>query len=186
MDSETRSAAAPRAPDLGFEALIDPLVPALRRFAWTLIRNDDEADDLVQDCLERAFRRWGGRRSEADLKSWLFTILYNLRVSRWRAWERRGGDHLPVENSEYLASPDASAEQKLIVQDVLAGLQMLPENQRAVLVLVGVEGLSYEEAAQVLGAPIGTVMSRLSRGRERLRGYVEGELLEQPKLRSAK
>ena len=173
-------------PATSFEALVGPIVPALRRFAWTLVRNETEADDLVQDCLERAFTRWAARRPDADVKAWLFTILYNLRISRWRTWLRRGGDHLRVEDREDLISPDAGAEQKLMVQDVLTGLQRLPEDQRAVLVLVGVEELSYAAAARIVGVPIGTVMSRLSRGRENLRRYVDGEAHAQPRLRRVK
>lgn len=174
----TRNAA-----ELSFLALVDPHVPALRRFAWTMVRNDADADDLVQDCLERALSRWAGRRPEGDVKAWLFTILYNLRVSRWRTWFRRGGDPVPIEDWDGPTSSESDSEQRLIVKDVLAGLQALPEEQRLVLVLVGVEGLSYEETARIAGVPIGTVMSRLSRGRERLRRYMDGERHMRPRLR---
>lgn len=175
---------AQRASEQSFIQLVDPYVPALRRFAWTLVRNDDDADDLVQDCLERALSRWAQRRLDGSLKAWLFTILYNLRVSRWRTWVRHGGDPVSTEHWNGPVSSEADSEQRMIVLDVLSALQKLPEDQRLVITLVGVEGLSYEETASIAGVPIGTVMSRLSRGRERLRRLVEGEQNEKPRLRS--
>lgn len=169
-------------------ALIEPHVPALRRFAWALLRNEAAADDLVQDCLERAISRWHLRRLEGSAKAWLFAILHNLFVSGRRAASRRG-PALPLggegEDGFALADPAAAAtaEGRLVWRDALAALDALPEEQRAVLLLVGVEDFSYEEAARLTGVPIGTVMSRLSRGRERLRRLLEGE--EVPGTRTA-
>lgn len=153
-------------------ALLEPHIPALRRYAWALLRDDHAADDLVQDCLERAISRWHLRRSDGNLKAWLFTIQRNLFLNEARKRTRRGR-HLGVEALENVASPEGLQGSSLGVRDVLAGLDLLPEEQRSVLLLVGVEDLSYEETAQVLQIPIGTVMSRLSRAREKMRQYLE-------------
>lgn len=146
-------------------------IPALRRYAWALVRDADAADDLVQDCLERALSRWWLRPRGADLAPWLFTILRNLHIDRHRAGARRG-PHVALDEA---SEPDVAAEQEngLALRDALAALDRLPEDQKSLLLLVGVEDLSYEEAARVLGVPVGTVMSRLSRGRARLRSLLE-------------
>ena len=152
--------------------LIEPHIPALRRYAWALLRNDERADDLVQDCLERAISRWPLRRRDGDLRAWLFAILRNRFLSGRRQDARRGL-HVPVEEVADLAEPHAAADRGAMLRDVLAGLDTLPEDQRSLLLLVAVEDLSYEDAARVTGVPVGTVMSRLSRGRARLRAFVE-------------
>ncbi len=152
---------------------VEPLIPALRRYARALMRDRASADDLVQDCLERAVSRWYQRR-DGDLRAWLFTILHNLAVNQFRKSASRGR-HVPIdETNEDSFGEAASQEQKLMYQDVLAKLARLPEDQREVLLLVAVEDLSYAEAAKVLGIPVGTVMSRLSRARERLQQEIEG------------
>lgn len=152
--------------------LIEPHIPALRRYAWALARDEDTADDLVQDCLERAVGRWHLRRREGNARAWLFAILHNLFVSHLRRRARRGVD-VPIEDGPTMPSAAPGQDNTLAVRDVLKALGLLPAEQRAVLLLVGVEDLSYEETARILGVPIGTVMSRLSRGRERLRQLVE-------------
>ena len=131
------------------------------------------ADDLVQDCLERAVSRWHQRR-EADPRSWLFTILHNLAINQFRRAAARGKHVTIDETNEDNFGQDAAQEQKLIYQDVLNKLAKLPEDQRAVLLLVAVENLSYADAAKVLNIPLGTVMSRLSRARERVQQEIEG------------
>lgn len=153
------------------ETLLEPLIPVLRRYAYALVRNHDAADDLVQDTLERALSRWSLRRTDGDLRAWLFTILRNLHLSAERQRQRRG-PHLDV---DAILPPGAAATQEagLEMQDVLAALDQLPEEQKSLLLLVGVEDLSYDDAARVLGVPPGTVMSRLSRGRQRLRSILE-------------
>jgi RNA polymerase sigma factor (sigma-70 family) len=157
-------------------ALIEPRIPDLRRYAFALTRNRDLADDLVQDCLERAVRRWHQRGSDANVRAWLFAILHNVFVSHLRYCSRRGaqfglagfdGETIPM-------TTDPIQEVQLVVRDALAGLAFLPVEQREILLLVGVEEMSYAEASQVLDVPIGTVMSRLSRGRESLRRFLEG------------
>jgi RNA polymerase sigma-70 factor (ECF subfamily) len=155
------------------DARIEATIPALRRFAWSLVRDQHAADDLVQDCLERALGSWHLRRAEGDLKAWLFTILYNTHVDGRRRDARRArllGDVSDL--SERTTGGDAP-DHAVQFTEVLRHLDTLPEEQRAVLLLVGVEGLGYEETAHVLGVPVGTVMSRLSRGRDRLRRLIE-------------
>jgi RNA polymerase sigma-70 factor (ECF subfamily) len=169
--------------------LIEPVIPALRRYARALVRNRAAADDLVQDCLERAVRHWHERR-EGDPRPWLFTILHNLAVNQFRRSARRG-KHIAIdEANEDDFGQDAVQEQKLMYQDVLDKLARLPEDQRAVLLLVAVEDLSYADTARVLDIPIGTVMSRLSRAREKLQQEIEGITDSAPKnvvqLRSMK
>ena len=160
--------------------LIEPVIPALRRYARALVRNRAAADDLVQDCLERAVSHWGQRR-EGDPRPWLFTILHNLAVNQFRRSARRG-KHIAIdEANEDDFGQDAVQEQKLMYQDVLDKLARLPEDQRAVLLLVAVEDLSYADAARVLDIPIGTVMSRLSRAREKLQQEIEGTADGAPK-----
>jgi len=151
--------------------LIEPHIPALRRYAFALLRDRDRADDLVQDTLERALSRWLLRRGDADVRAWLFTILRNLHVSAWRR-DRRHGATVAVDETTMPAIA-ARQDTALEVRDVLAALDQLPEEQKSLLLLVGVEDFSYEDAARILGMPIGTVMSRLSRARQRLRSVVE-------------
>lgn len=159
-------------------ALIEPHIPGLRRFAAALLRgNSERADDLVQDSLERALSRWHLRQAERSLRGWLYTILYNCFLSDQRRRARRGS-HNPLTEAVEAGLPGISGGQDSALQhrDLVRGLSTLPEEQRAVLLLIAVEDLSYEEAARVLGVPTGTVMSRLSRGRERLRQYLDADL----------
>jgi len=150
--------------------LLEAQIPALRRYAYGLVREPDMADDLVQDCLERALSRWYLRRSEGDLRAWLFTILRNLYINAYRARRRRGpSGTLDEASSAGTQDPESGIEARA----ALAALDQLPEDQKSLLLLIAVEGLSYEEVAKVLGVPIGTVMSRLSRARQRFRTVVE-------------
>ena len=150
--------------------LLERQVPALRRYAYALVRDHAAADDLVQDCLERALSRWHLRRLDGDLRAWLFTILRNLYVNGYRARRRRGAE-APFEEA---LSPGAPPDQEAMIEarDALAALDQLSEPQRSLLLLIGVEDLSYAEAAAVLGLPVGTVMSRLSRARQQLRTII--------------
>lgn len=153
------------------EALLEPLIPALRRYAYALVRNHDMADDLVQDTLERALSRWSLRRTDGDLRAWLFTIQRNLHVSALRQGQRRGA-HVELDEA---TTPSTAAQQEsgMEMQDILTALDQLPEEQKSLLLLIGVEDFSYDDAARVMGVPMGTVMSRLSRGRQRLRALLE-------------
>jgi len=164
--------------------VVQPLIPALRRYARALLRDRDDADDLVQDVLERAVARWHLRQG-ANPRPWLFSILHNLAIDLLRQRARRGAplelDTVPEERLAVPASQEATVEQA----DILTLIAGLPEEHRSVLLLIGVEELSYAEAATVLGVAQGTIMSRLSRARERLRRMEEtgGANLLRPSLR---
>jgi RNA polymerase sigma-70 factor (ECF subfamily) len=153
-------------------ALLWPQVPRLRRYARALTGDPYRADDLVQDTLERALTRGHLWRRGSDLRAWLFTIMHNQFVNQVRAPDalRDAADVADV----VLAVPGGAGDAQ-VMMDLEAALARLPAEQREVLLLVGLEELSYQEAATVLGVPIGTVMSRLSRGRERLRRLMAGE-----------
>ena len=159
-------------------SLIEAHIPGLRRFACALLRGDrNGADDLVQDCLERAVSRWHLRRAAGDIRGWLYTILYNRFLSDKHRQRRRGVHDALLEVAEAeLPGVDGGQDWALEHRDLLRAFAALPEEQRSVLLLIGVEDLSYQEAARVLGVPIGTVMSRLSRGRERLRHHMNGDV----------
>jgi RNA polymerase sigma-70 factor, ECF subfamily len=148
------------------------LIPRLRRYARALTGNADLADDLVQDCLERAWGRLHLWRRDSNMRAWLFTIMHNLHVNaRRRAANRPDRAELP----DWEAGPGVQPIQEHIVEfrSTVAALHRLPDEQKAVLLLVGLEGFSYRETAEVLSLPIGTVMSRLARGRERLRQMLD-------------
>jgi RNA polymerase sigma-70 factor (ECF subfamily) len=154
---------------------IEVCIPALRRYAFALVRNPQEADDLVHDCLVRALERLHTRRKEFAMRSWLLTIMHNLFISQLRkAKVRRRVEPLDEDSAAELGVR-ATQEDRLQWRDLLRGLDSLPEGQRNVVLLVSVENLSYAEVASVLGIPIGTVMSRLARGRERLRYFTGHE-----------
>ncbi len=147
---------------------VEPLIPALRRYAQALVRNREMADDLVQDCLERVVARWGQRRSEEGTRSWMFAIVHNLAINHLKQQTLRG-PHVDIEDvDESVLLQPPCQEDRLLHDELVRVLCDLPDEQRAALVLVCVDGLSYAEAATELGVPIGTVMSRLSRARARL------------------
>lgn len=155
--------------------LVEPLIPQLRRYARSMLRNQAEADDLVQDCLLRVISRWHQRRADGDARTWVFTILHNLTINYLKQKARRG-PHTNLEDiAEGTFAYPASQEVGLSHRDLRKSLAALPEEQRSVLLLVTVEELSYAETARVLGIPVGTVMSRLARARERLMRMMEGE-----------
>lgn len=147
-------------------------IPRLRRYARALTGDASRADDLVQDTLERALAKLDLWRPGSDLRAWLFTLMHNLFVNQIRAAANR-----PTQDLEGLAEIPADGAQMyaLAVLDIRNALQALPTEQREVILLVGLEQFAYAEAARILGVPQGTVMSRLSRGRERLRQILEGE-----------
>jgi RNA polymerase sigma factor (sigma-70 family) len=151
---------------------IEPHIPALRRYAWALLRNREAADDLVQDCLERAISRWHLRRKDASTLAWLLSIQRNLFLNDVRRRGRQGA-HMALPDNDIAASVDVTAERSLMARDALALVDAMPEEQKSLLLLIGVEDLSYLDAAAVLGVPEGTIMSRLSRARAALRLTVE-------------
>lgn len=154
----------------GHPDLVEQL-PRLRRYARALTRDAAHADDLVQDTIERALVKIELWRPGSDLRAWLFSLMHNLFVNQARGGRREetgldeAGD-VPVSGGQMDA---------LALRDIHAALSRLPVEQREVIVLVGLEQFGYAEAADILGIPRGTVMSRLSRGRERLRQLLAGE-----------
>ena len=147
------------------EALVT-LLPRLRRFARALARDAHDADDLVQIAVERALTRAGQLRPDAPLSSWMFGIVRNAWLDELRARGRRARLFAPEESGEQIGDTSQGAHSDVLaVQDALA---RLPEEQRAAVALVLIEGLSYKEAAHIMEVPIGTLTSRLARGREAL------------------
>jgi RNA polymerase sigma-70 factor (ECF subfamily) len=147
------------------------LIPRLRRYARALVGDRAAADDLVQDTLERAWAKLHLFRRGTDLRAWMFTVMHNVHVNQVRA--ARPTDALEDDMPE-LAQRAVQGD-ALLVRDLERALAALPAAQREVLLLVALEDLSYEEAANVLGIPIGTVMSRLARAREKLRVLMTGK-----------
>jgi RNA polymerase sigma-70 factor, ECF subfamily len=147
---------------------IEAEIPRLRRYARALTRDAVAADDLVQDCLVRGLAKQHLWKEGTDLRAWLFTILHNQYVNQIRRAVREGA---AVSLSETEPSLTRAADQgrALDLRDLDRGLARLPEEQRTVILLVGLEGLRYEAVAEIIGVPVGTVRSRLSRGREALR-----------------
>lgn len=153
---------------------IEPLIPALRRYARSLLRDRSAADDLVQDCLERAVGNWSQRKND-NPRAWIFTILHNLAMTRLHRAATRP-HHIAIEDAREDVYAQAPAQEDgLRYQELLQALDRLPEEQKSVLLLATVEGLSYAETASVLDIPLGTVMSRLSRARERLLKEMDGQ-----------
>jgi RNA polymerase sigma-70 factor, ECF subfamily len=154
--------------------LVEPLIPGLRRYARSLLRDRDAADDLVQDCLERVIGRWHQRRADGDTRAWVYTILHNLAINQLQQRARRGR-HIDLDDAEEdSVARLPTQEDGLRHRDMLRALKTLSEEQRSVLLLVSVEALSYAETARVLDIPIGTVMSRLARARDKLLQVMEG------------
>lgn len=161
-------------------------IPHLRRYAIALLRDKAAADDLVQDCLARALGRFHLWRPKSSLRAWLFTMLHNLYVNRLRDQARTAETLRHGIDPETHPSP-ANQEARLALGDLSTALARLSHEQRSTILLVGLEGLTYAEVAAITGVPVGTVMSRLARGRETLRRLMEtGETTETPSLRSIK
>jgi RNA polymerase sigma-70 factor (ECF subfamily) len=145
-------------------------IPGLRRYARALTGDAWAADDLVQDTLERACNKWHLWRAGSDLRAWLFTLMHNLHASGLRQLMRRGTQVVLEEVAHELCAPSAPQDLALDIQRCLL---RLPEEQRAVLLLVCLEDMTYAQVAQITGTPVGTVMSRLSRARARLQTLLD-------------
>ncbi len=161
------------------DRLIIEQIPRLRRYARALTGNANAADDLVQDCLERAWSKFHLWRTGTNMRAWMFTIMHNIHVNQVR---KTGSRPRLVSLADWTDDKGSkpSQEKRVEVRNVETALTKLPEEQRAVVLLVGLEELSYQEVARVLDIPIGTVMSRLSRGREKLRQLLaEGGVAQQ-------
>lgn len=144
-------------------------IPRLRRYARALAGDSHRADDLVQDTLERALTKFHLWRHGSDLRAWMFAIMHNVFINQLKA--RR---ELALDEGAEAMLESAAQSDPLELRDLDTALRRLPTEQREVLLLVGLEQLSYAEASQALDIPVGTVMSRLSRGRERLRALMSG------------
>ena len=151
-------------------------MPRLRRYARAMLGERAAADDLVQDTLERAWGRFSQWRAGSDLRAWLFSIVHNLFISQVRQDQRRAEIMQPVDIDDVAHELQAPGAALGITIDLQRCLLRLPMDQRAVLLLVTLEDMSYAEVAKVVGVPIGTVMSRLARARDRMR-----ELMQEPK-----
>lgn len=165
---------------------VQALVPRLRRYARALTGSREAADDLTQDTLERAWAKRDLWQPGTNLRAWLFTVMHGVFVNGLRRW--RPTESLDALDFEGVEQRDtaASAETAIAVRDLRRALASLPDEQRQVVLLVGLEQLSYAETAEVLGVPIGTVMSRLARGRERLRQLLDDETPDRQGLRRVK
>jgi RNA polymerase sigma-70 factor (ECF subfamily) len=152
-----------------FGRLVEAEIPRLRRYARALTRQDQtRADDLVQSCLMRAIAKQHLWQPGTNLRAWLFTILHNAHVNDVRRSVREGVT-VSIEDAAPLLTIQSNAIDALQLRDLERGLGKLASEQRQVILLVGLEGMRYEEVASILGIPVGTVRSRLSRGREQLR-----------------
>jgi RNA polymerase sigma-70 factor (ECF subfamily) len=159
-----------------YELLIPAHIPSLRRYARALTGDGVMADDLVQDTLERAYVKFHLWQADSDLRKWLFAVMHNVFINHVRKPSLRlvSDDHVIELESQVLDTDPGTAI------DIARGLNMLSEEQREVLFLVVLEGLRYEEVGQLLGIPLGTVMSRLSRARDRLTGFLsEGSVVRE-------
>lgn len=145
-------------------------IAALRRYALSLVRNPDDAEDLVHDALVKAYERQATFRTGANVRNWLMSILHNAHIDRLRqrrSQERRHDDAAQIAATSVPANQDHSVR----LTQLRNAFFFLPEEQRAALHLVAIEELSYQEAAETLGIPVGTLMSRVARARERLRDF---------------
>lgn len=157
---------------LAVEQAMLACLPRLRRYARVLTGERDSADDLVQDTLERAWQKLDSWQRGSDMRPWLFAIMHNLHADAHR---KPGLATVELEAAGEAALLAAPGMEQTLALDLDAALRLLPAEQREVLLLVALEEMRYEEVAATLGIPVGTVMSRLSRGRERLRRLMEGQ-----------
>jgi RNA polymerase sigma-70 factor (ECF subfamily) len=153
---------------LTFEEELSALLPRLRRFAHALSRNSADADDLTQMTIERALRSKDQWRPGTHLHSWACTIMRNLWIDTVRSRSRKEAFEAPAVEVEKVADGGGSLEASVELNRVMAAMQKLPEEQREIVALILVEGFGYREASEMLQLPIGTVSSRLVRGRTAL------------------
>jgi RNA polymerase sigma-70 factor (ECF subfamily) len=164
---------------------IEPQLGVLRRYALVLTRDADVAEDLVQESLVRALAGAATWRPGRELRPWLLSIVHNTHVSRRRRAQVEAAGARELAANAVPAAP-AAQPQRVELSQTMAALLSLPEDQREAIVLVAVDGLAYKDAAEILGLPMGTLMSRLARGREALRRAMAGDGVgsgERPALR---
>lgn len=152
--------------------LISREIPRLRRYALTLVDDPESADDLVQDCLERALRKRHLWLRRGSLRGWLYRIMRNVFLNQTKRINR-DRRNVPIEDMPELTSHRPGQADRMMCNDIAAAIGALPSDQRDAIVLTALEEFSYDEAADILGIPLGTLRSRLSRGRERLRETYE-------------
>lgn len=168
-----------------FDWLLSREIPHLRRYAHALAHDPVLADDLVQDCLERALRKWWLWRPHGRMRSWLFRMLYRIYLNQ-RPKHRRDARAVPFDDGVEPAANSASHSLTLEIRETAAAIDELPDDQRSAILLVALEGMNYDEAAWVLSIPVGTLRSRLSRGREALRAVTRDAQPEPAHLRRVK
>jgi len=168
-----------------FTKELEQCIPALRRYAHSLLYKQEEADDLVQDCLERAIKKQALWQQGTSLRAWLFTMQHNLYINQLR---KLGRQPLMIEETEQLAHNHEPHKSEVLIRDINYCIQQLPDDQRQVLLLVTVQGFSYKEVSEIVDAPLGTIMSRLSRARKNLQALMNGEAIttQKPVSRSVK
>lgn len=166
-----------------FLSEIEGYVPALRRYARALTRDADHADDLVQDCIERAIRKRRLWSPTGPLRAWLFRILLNLYRNELRS-TRRKGSQVPLDDLAVEPAVPAPQPGRIALAEMARAIERLPLEQREALLLVVLEGVSYQEAAGIIGIPAGTLMSRLGRARAALKTMTGAS--DEPRLRTVK
>lgn len=157
----------------------------MRRYAFALVNDPVFADDLVQDCLERALRKWWLWKPKGRMRSWLFRMLYRVYLNQRRKY-RRDAAMLPLTDGHEPISGAAPQGLTVELREIAVAIDGLPDDQRAAILLVVLEGTDYDEAAWILDIPVGTLRSRLSRGREALRAATGGAAPERTHLRRVK
>ena len=160
-------------PNNAFQNNLIAQMPHLRRFARALCGDAALADDLVQDCVERALLKQHLYDTSRPLKAWLYAILRNIFISQWRRSAQMGAMKPLDDMEEFEGSVPPAQEQNLSVALISDALDHLPAQQREVLVMISLEELSYKDAAEIIGVPIGTIMSRLSRARGSMQNLLE-------------
>jgi RNA polymerase sigma-70 factor (ECF subfamily) len=156
-----------------FGAALAEALPRLRRYAIALVGDPATADDLVQDCLERAWKNRDTLRDGTTIFAWLRAILHNVNVDRVRLGRRRPNEAESLDMVSETIAAGMTGDDPSLSMDVVRAMNQLSMEHRQVLLLIGLEGISYREAADELGLPIGTVMSRLARARETLRALLK-------------
>ena len=152
-----------------FDVELAPVWPRLRRFAFSLARDPADADDLSQMAVEKAFRSFGQYQAGTRFDSWLFRICRTVWIDQMRSRTRKAAFEAPPEAGEGVGhDPRAATDAAIDLNRAMAAMQRLPDEQREVVALILIDGFGYREAAEILGQPIGTVSSRLVRGRQAL------------------
>lgn len=163
-----------------FSRLLEEQLPKLRRYARALTREDARGDDLVQDCLCCAVQKRHLFEPGTNLRAWLLTIMHNQHINRVRR-DLREGFPVPIDDVTGTLQTPSTQDAALQLRDVRRAFVHLPVEQRQVLALVCIEGFTYDQTATILGIPLGTVRSRLWRGREALRGMLRVEPAKSPR-----